>query len=313
MKRDARIGLAVVLVVGLSITLLVARSIHQNGAEAGIGEEPASGLATASTVQAQPVETGATMDRAYDAHTQAILEFQTQHDYAPGPDTEVAAAGSPTRGQDGTAATDLESRTEAASADSSSAQGHARTLPDLGEPPIRIGTQGATTAALPARMLGTYAVAAGDNPWKISARIFGNGKYAQKIVEANPGLNPARLRVGQKINIPAVAQATPRIQLGNAAPARSRSAGAHAVTAAGPSTTGGRVTMSSVAGHPAAPGPNAAQVRTHEIQAGETLGAIAAKHLGSSGPKTVKKLLDANPGIDPRRLKIGYRLKIPAP
>ena len=41
MKRDARIGLAVVLVLGLAVTLLVARAIAKRGEVAGTDTETA--------------------------------------------------------------------------------------------------------------------------------------------------------------------------------------------------------------------------------------------------------------------------------
>lgn len=47
---------------------------------------------------------------------------------------------------------------------------------------------------------GTYTVAAGDTPSKI-ARKFGTSVDA--ILSENPGLEPNRLRVGQKIRLPA--------------------------------------------------------------------------------------------------------------
>jgi len=314
MKRDARIGLAVVLVLGLSITLLVARSIHRHGAEAGIGDQPAAEVATAAAFEVQPTGPGVTIDPAYDAQARALLEFQSQHDYAPGPETEVAEAGSSTANDDGTLSSAPDTGTSTAApvvTARSSTTDLTGVLPNLGEPPVPVTARGVTTAARPANLLGTYTVASGDNPWKISARIFGNGKYAQKIVDANPGVNPARLRIGQKINIPAVADATPQIQLENAAVAMATPATSGAGREI--TTPAARVALSRTVTHPVAQESSAGHVQTHSIQAGENLGAIAAKYLGSSGPKTVKKLLDANPGIDPRRLKIGYELKIPAP
>jgi nucleoid-associated protein YgaU len=58
-----------------------------------------------------------------------------------------------------------------------------------------------------------------------------------------------------------------------------------------------------------APAPGGAQ--TYVVQAGDTLGKIAKDRLGSAGPKAVKKILDANPGLDPARLKVGATIKLP--
>lgn len=64
-----------------------------------------------------------------------------------------------------------------------------------------------------------------------------------------------------------------------------------------PATLGGGGTAA-----PAAPAP-----QRYTIQAGDTLGAIAAQH-GIS----VEDLIAANPGIDPQRLQIGAEIVIPA-
>jgi len=314
MKRDARIGLAVVLVLGLSITLLVARSIHQHGAEAGIGDEPVPEPEAAVVDDTRETETAATIDPAYEAHARAVLAFQEEHDYTPGP---VSEAGGPSTSTAQRTTPDpiMESREPGIETASNSVPYTGRqdtVLPNLGEPPIpfNTGRTNTTTAASNTHILGTYTIVSGDNPWKISARVFGNGKYAQQIVAANPGLNPAKLKIGQKIKIPAVAHATPRVPLEHAGtPPISSVAGTTPGLAV---RTPGPVTTSSVAANPHQP-QNTTAGRTHKIQVGDTLGAIASKYLGSSGPKTVKKLLAANPGINPRRLKIGDELKIPAP
>ncbi len=50
----------------------------------------------------------------------------------------------------------------------------------------------------------------------------------------------------------------------------------------------------------------AAGRRTHTVKAGETPGSIAKQH-----GIPVSKLLDANPGLDPKRMRIGQSLKLP--
>lgn len=59
---------------------------------------------------------------------------------------------------------------------------------------------------------------------------------------------------------------------------------------------------------PVAPAPT---FRLYTIVKGDTLSAIASKELGSSGAAAVKRIVDANPGIDPRRLRIDSKLHIP--
>jgi len=49
---------------------------------------------------------------------------------------------------------------------------------------------------------GTYTIRKGDTLWNISQRAYGNGKHWRRLAEANSGLDPRRLRIGQSIAIP---------------------------------------------------------------------------------------------------------------
>jgi phage tail protein X len=55
-------------------------------------------------------------------------------------------------------------------------------------------------AAAPAAK--TYTVKKGDTLFSIAKTNYGTGKEWQKIASANPGLKPATLKAGQKINLP---------------------------------------------------------------------------------------------------------------
>jgi 5'-nucleotidase len=48
----------------------------------------------------------------------------------------------------------------------------------------------------------TYTIAKGDTLWSIAKREYGNGQRWKDIAEANPGINPNKLRVGQQITLP---------------------------------------------------------------------------------------------------------------
>lgn len=68
--------------------------------------------------------------------------------------------------------------------------------------PAPAGAKGGAAAAAPTGVLnadGTYTVAAGDNLTRIAAKF---GARVDAILAENPGLEPTRLRVGQKIRIP---------------------------------------------------------------------------------------------------------------
>ena len=49
---------------------------------------------------------------------------------------------------------------------------------------------------------GSYTVKRGDTLYGIARARYGDGKQWRKIVDANPGLQPGALKVGQTINLP---------------------------------------------------------------------------------------------------------------
>ena len=50
---------------------------------------------------------------------------------------------------------------------------------------------------------GSYTVRSGDSLWKIAARTLGDGERCREIIAMNPGIDPNRVRVGQKLTLPA--------------------------------------------------------------------------------------------------------------
>ena len=49
---------------------------------------------------------------------------------------------------------------------------------------------------------GNYTIQKGDTLWSIAQRHYGNGQRWVDILNANPGLNPNKLSVGQSIILP---------------------------------------------------------------------------------------------------------------
>lgn len=49
---------------------------------------------------------------------------------------------------------------------------------------------------------GSYTIKKGDTLWKIATDHYGSGKKWHEIADANPGLSPSALRVGQTITLP---------------------------------------------------------------------------------------------------------------
>jgi 5'-nucleotidase/UDP-sugar diphosphatase len=48
----------------------------------------------------------------------------------------------------------------------------------------------------------TYEIKPGDTLWKIAATHYGDGRKWKQIADANPGLEPSKLRIGQTITLP---------------------------------------------------------------------------------------------------------------
>ena len=69
---------------------------------------------------------------------------------------------------------------------------HTTVTPDAGSPHNGFGY----------RHGGTYTVKKGDTLWKIAAAHYGDGRKWKQIVDANPGLTPEKLKVGQTITLP---------------------------------------------------------------------------------------------------------------
>ncbi len=118
----------------------------------------------------------------------------------------------------------------------------------------------------------TYEIKPMDTLSEIAQRELGTSQALPKLLEANPGLDPRRLIVGAEICIP-VEGGT-----GGATIAPERSSGT----------------------------PKA---RIYEVRPMDTLSGIAQSELGSS--KAWRQLVEANPGIDPNRLRVGMKIRIP--
>jgi LysM repeat protein len=61
------------------------------------------------------------------------------------------------------------------------------------------------------------------------------------------------------------------------------------------------------------PKPASDKFFEHEMQSGETLSVIVAAYKEKNIKITVDQILKANPGLDPKKLKIGQKILIPVP
>ena len=78
--------------------------------------------------------------------------------------------------------------------------GQKLTIPELA------GADAASGAAAAGE--GEYVVVAGDTFESIAGKVLGDRKQHKKIAEANPGVDASRLRVGQKLKVPAASRPT---------------------------------------------------------------------------------------------------------
>lgn len=127
-----------------------------------------------------------------------------------------------------------------------------------------------------------YSVQQGETLASICRREYGSTKWLGALADYNKSTvpDPARMRVGVTIRLPEAAILTGE-RVASAAPAVQPSAG---------------------------PAPSGA-LRTYTVKPGDIPGRIAQTQLGSA--RHVDALMEANPGVDPRRLKPGMVLNIP--
>lgn len=126
--------------------------------------------------------------------------------------------------------------------------------------------------AKPAPTQDTYTVKEGDSIAGIWASITGSERGWERMLEANPGVDPSRLKIGQVLKVPA-------------APVRASES---------------------------APVKSAVGASAYTVESGDTLHRIAAKVYGDSRLwKQVYEANKSIIGSDPAALKVGTKLQIP--
>jgi peptidoglycan endopeptidase LytE len=138
--------------------------------------------------------------------------------------------------------------------------------------PVAPPVQPVPTMAPPAATGGTeYVIASGDTLGKIAKK---NGLSLKALMDANPGINPKKLHIGQKVQLPG--------------------GGAAAASTATPSAVGADV------------GASVEAPALYTVKSGDTLGKIAKAHHTS-----VKKLMALN-DLKTTSIHVAQKLKVPA-
>ncbi|MCE9590402.1 MAG: LysM peptidoglycan-binding domain-containing protein [Planctomycetes bacterium] len=68
--------------------------------------------------------------------------------------------------------------------------------------PAPVPVPAETYAPAPAAGARSYTVKKGDTLYGIARREYGDARKVKDIIAANPGLDPNKIKVGQKINLP---------------------------------------------------------------------------------------------------------------
>lgn len=141
-----------------------------------------------------------------------------------------------------------------------------------------------------------YTVQRGDSLARIAKNRLGAESRWQEIAALNPSVNPKNLSVGQKLVMPTGATAfvpneTPRTEP-RSTPKPKTTAKAAPAAADKPKSE------------------KASGARVCTVQKGDTLRSIARRELGDE--RRWKEIAGLNPSIDPSKLAIGQRVKLPS-
>jgi nucleoid-associated protein YgaU len=267
MRKDVRFGLTIA--GSLLLILIIWAALYNRGTSdksAPIALQPATQPTDVTT--AEQLTNTATPSQSTDltANTPAATQPADagSHDWttllATGGSTPLAAGGSTTQPASG-------------------AMPAAWSTIPIGASPLP--TAGATTR--PTVAAGTHKVLSGETFFTIARAVYGDSKYFTRLEDANPTVNPNRLRVGTIINVPGLDVPLP-------------------VKAA--------YTVSSTGGAPATVDTS----KSYRVRSSDTLMGIARRLYGNG--QMWQKIYNANRdmiGPNPARLTVGMVLRLPEP
>ncbi|HZZ44907.1 MAG TPA: LysM domain-containing protein [Tepidisphaeraceae bacterium] len=273
MRKDLKLVVAVasLLLVGLLSYVLFAPS-HKKGAvlDETTATDSSGNTTSTSAIPTQPpaiAAAPATQPAVTVSLTPATQPVVVSGPVVPSVDSNVAVAGGPT---------DWDKTLNTGSVSTSSGS-HLPTntlIAATDTTPMISSSAGPSTRPSSLAMAGskTHKVVSGETLSSIAAEVYGNRANYTKIVAANPGINPNRLKVGTILNIPDLSSST--------------------------STEKPELGMTSA--------------NSYTVKPGDSLQRIATKLYGSSDKwEKIYELNRASIGGDPHRLKAGAVLKLP--
>lgn len=153
----------------------------------------------------------------------------------------------------------------------------------------------------------TYKVQQGDTFESIARAKLGDAKRQTEIAKLNPNVKPKALRIGQELVLPGAKPAAKESGKAVEATVEPKSKDPKAKDGAAKDGVAKDATAKAVA--PKAVSKDDGADRSYVVGKGDTFGRIAQTQLGSS--KRIDEIRELNPNVDPTRLRIGQRLKLP--
>lgn len=258
------------------VVTVVAVLMWDGGKETG-KKKPAAGLTPAAPLAVEPAPSGpADEDRRLSLHAESLPGPLQRR--PTGPALSAGVTSVPPAGVGGAG--------EHAPADAGSAGAPLYDTPVVPAGPREESAREPVVGVVPAATGRNYTVQDGDTLSEIAQRELGSSRRWREIVAANPGLDPAKLRLGSKIRLPGAGGGAGRT-LAEASAAEPK-----------------RGEPKSAAQKPAAGG------KTWKVGQGESLWRIAEKSLGDG--KRWREIAALNPRVNPDRLAAGTVLVLPA-
>lgn len=141
----------------------------------------------------------------------------------------------------------------------------------------------------------THKVQSGDSFESIAKKLYGSASLRTEIARLNPRVEPTRMRLGQELLLPTKAEAEQI--LGRAAVSDADKGVAKAAA------------IKEASAKKSLPVPAIVAGTTYTVAKGDTLESIAVRQLGSR--TRLDDLREANPSVDPTKMKIGQKIQLP--